>query len=86
MTSSGAHQAVLVSLAASGAIVTVSALAQGNAPRPRTIIGGGFAFVVLGFLADAAPELAGMLALLILASVVLADGGKFFKLIGGSTK
>lgn len=83
MTSGQANTAILISGFGSIAVVSITNLANGKPPAPRVLIGGAFAFALLGFAATVAPGPAGLLALLIFAGVLLTDAGKFFKLFGG---
>jgi hypothetical protein len=67
-------KAVTLSLIVVGVIVTVDELASGRAPKPQTYVGLLAVFLALSLLANAAPGLAGPLALLILAVTILTRG------------
>lgn len=60
---------------ASGGLAAAGQLAEGQAPRLRVVVGGFLAAVLLGFLADVSPDLAGAFAALMLATAVLVLGG-----------
>lgn len=85
MTPGGAKEAVLLTMVGTFAIQTVSTIGSGQTPRPRQLIGTGFAFVLLAALATPAPELAAMTGGLILVSTALGRGVSAFGAVARAT-
>jgi hypothetical protein len=79
MTQDAARQLVILALVTT---LLVSIVNTGGLPKPRLFIAGAFLFLVLGFLADFAPELAGPFAILLVVGVLLNSGeGAFGRLV-----
>lgn len=70
-----AKKMVTFSLAATGAVVVVNRAASGEFPSPRIFIALGVIYVILGFAAEFAPQIAGPMALLVFLAVLFSDGG-----------
>jgi murein DD-endopeptidase MepM/ murein hydrolase activator NlpD len=72
--SGSARQNVLLAMALTGGIVIVADAHKGSMPRPRNVLGLGFAFMGLAALADPAPSLAIPFAWLVAISTMLDRG------------
>lgn len=86
MNQASAHKAVIISATGTVAVVTISKIGKGEAPKPGLYIAGGFAFVILAVLADTVPEIAEPFAYLVLVGALLLNGGDFFNRIVGGTR
>jgi len=74
-----AKRAVVLSLFAAGTVVVLSkAVTEGFPTDPRLYIAGAFIYVLLGFGAEFAPQIAGPLAILVFVSVLLYEGAPLF--------
>jgi hypothetical protein len=73
-----ARRAVLVSAGGIVVIRTIHRFAHAQVPKPHDYIAIGAAFVMLGFAAEVAPDIAGMIAIVALVAAALADGGEVF--------
>lgn len=82
MTSGEAKRYVVGAVVVSGALAGVSDLVQGQVPKVRIIAGAAIAGVILAIAAEPAPDLAGMLALLMLAGAIFTAGAPTFQAIG----
>ena len=81
MTGSGAKSLTVVSLIVSGSLASVESIRDGHLPPVRLAFGGLIAGVVLFTLADAAPDVAGGLAGLLLVGSLLTTGSKVLPLL-----
>jgi len=83
MNREDAQSAVTLSALAVGLMFAYrKAMEQGSGSSPSTshfVIGFGFAFFVISIVAEAAPELGGMLALLVATGDLLINGQSVFK-------
>jgi membrane-associated HD superfamily phosphohydrolase len=71
-----AKKIVVLSLIATGTVVVLHAVVkQHEFPSPRIFIGGAIMFVILGFVAEFAPQVAAPFAVLVFLAVLLTDGG-----------
>lgn len=82
MTGPGAKRVVVGSMAATAALSASRDLSGGRAPRLRIFFGVIGAGVFLALLAEGAPDLAGMLALVMLSTAVFTAGASTFAAIG----
>ena len=78
MTPAGAKELALGSVVITGVLASVNSVSKGHLPSVRIVLGLGFAGVVLTFLADPAPDLAGSFAALLLVSALLNLGSSAF--------
>jgi len=74
VTSGEAKSLTIVSLVTAGALASVHAIRDGHLPSVRVPLGGVIVGVVLLTVADGAPDVAGGLALLLLAGSLLTTG------------
>lgn len=74
MTNGQAKQLVIIAAAASGALASVPAVTRNETPDIKIAVGATFVAIVLLVLAEIHAQLAGMLALLVLASSMFAVG------------
>lgn len=82
MTPDGAKRVVVGSLAATGALAAAKDLTGGRAPKLRILFGVFTAGMVLAMLAEAAPQVAGTFALLMLSTAVFTAGSETFGALG----
>lgn len=68
------NRTVTWSLFATGAVVLVASAARGSWPDPRRFIALAVLFVILGFGAELAPQLASAFAVLVFVAVLLYEG------------
>jgi hypothetical protein len=84
MTPADARRFVVAALIV---LIVVSVLAERGAPKPRTFIAAGAVFLILGFMADFVPVVAGPFAVLVAITAVLTRGdlafGNLRRKIGG---
>jgi hypothetical protein len=84
MTPGDAKRMVIAALIV---LIVVSVLAARGVPKPRTFIAAGAVFLILGFMADFAPRIAGPAAVLVAITTVLTRGdlafGNLQRKIGG---
>lgn len=76
-----AKRVVVGSMLAAGGLAASSQLVHGDAPRLRIFIGAMAGAVMLSMLAEVAPDLAGMFALLALTTAVFTAGAGTFDAI-----
>jgi hypothetical protein len=72
------NKLVTWSLAATGIVILVSRAQRGEWPDPRTFIALAVVYVILGFAAEVAPQLAGPMAVLVFVAVLLTQGSAAF--------
>lgn len=72
------NKLVTWSLAATAIVILVSRAQRGEWPDPRTFIALGVLYVILGFAAELAPQLAGPMAILVFVAVLLSQGAAAF--------
>jgi hypothetical protein len=71
-----AKKIVVLSLFATGVIVVLDKIVKEHTfPSPRIFIGLALIFVILGFTAEFAPQVAAPFAVLVFLAVLLSDGG-----------
>jgi len=71
-----AKKIVVISLIATGVVVVLDAVVKQHVfPSPRIFIAGAIMFVLLGFAAEFAPQVAAPFAVLVFLAVLLSDGG-----------
>lgn len=68
MTPEAARQLVIAALVVT---MLVAVVQTGGLPRARLFIAGAFLFLILGFMADFVPQLAGPFAILLIVGVLL---------------
>jgi hypothetical protein len=79
MNEEQAKRAVVLSLFAAGTVVVLSrSIKQGFPTDPRLYIAGAFIYIILGFAADFAPQVAGPFAILVFFAVLLYQGAPLF--------
>lgn len=81
MNGTEAKRVVIGSMIAGGALTATTQIAGGHAPRIRIFIGAFAAGAALSMLAEVAPDLAGMFALLALSTAVFTAGPQTFAAI-----
>lgn len=70
-------------LIGTGAVVVFNKASSGEWPSPQIFLALASLFVILGFLSDVAPMIAGPLAVLVFLAVLLSNGGKTFESLAG---
>jgi hypothetical protein len=75
----GAGRAVTYAMLGSGLVTVGASLSKGGLPEPYVVMGGAGVFIILGVMADIAPDLAKALALLVFVSILLAFADDLFK-------
>jgi hypothetical protein len=70
-----AKRIVLLSMTGTGVVVMVEKATKGRFPGTRTLLGLAVLYVILGFISDFAPGVAGPLAVLVFLAVLLTNGG-----------
>jgi len=83
MDAKTAKRAVIWSLAGSGTIVVVEKAVHGEWPSPKIFLAGAVLFVILGFAAEFAPQIAAPFAVLVFLAILLSKGGTA---LGGVSK
>lgn len=74
MSPADAKRVVVASLILSVAIIVLGKAGKGDVPKPRLFVAGGLVYLVLGFLADFAPQIAAPFAVLVALGVFLDRG------------
>lgn len=74
MSPNDAKRIVVASMILSIAIIVLGRAGKGQVPKPRLFIAGGLVYLVLGFLADFAPTVAGPFAILVALGIFLDRG------------
>lgn len=73
---------VLLTMLATGTIVTLDQISRGNLPKPRSYIGLAAVWVVLSFTADRFPQAAAPFAVLLLVGQLATRGPSLFRTLG----
>ena len=82
-----AKKIVVLSLIATAIVVVLDKVVKEHTfPSPRIFIGGAIMFVILGFSAEFAPQVAAPFAVLVFLAVLLSDGGTALDSIGNIAK
>lgn len=85
MTAAQAKRLALLAIVAAGLLTTAERLVSKQPPSIRTLVGVWVGGLLLAFLADAAPSVAGPLAGLLLAAALLGPGVQVFQTVTGRT-